>query len=246
MMLIIILRIYAIMLPSPSIFSSSVIKVESLSKTVALEDETLTLLQNINLDIPKGESVALTGESGAGKSTLLALLAGLDDITSGEVFLFGHPLSRLSQEDRVHLRRNSVGFIFQDFQLLKTLNAMQNISVPLVLNGMMEQEARDCACHWLEQVGLSHRSKHMPKMLSGGEQQRVSIARAFSSNPVIIFADEPTANLDEGSGTKIMDLLFEQKNKQGTTLVCVSHDSRLVDRCSLRYRVVGGHLETCS
>jgi putative ABC transport system ATP-binding protein len=217
--------------------STAVVRTQALGKTVAVEEKSLILLQDINMSIDVGTTVALTGESGAGKSSLLALLAGLDQATTGEVFLFGQALSSKSEEERADLRRHRIGFIFQNFQLLSQLDAIQNITVPLVLNGMPAKEALECAQYWLNQVGLGHRLQHMPRFLSGGEQQRIAIARAFSSNPVLIFADEPTANLDERTGERIMELLFGQQAQQGTTLVCVSHDHHLVSRCSYHYRV---------
>ncbi len=201
----------------------------------------ITILSGLALEVNHGESVAILGASGAGKSTLLGLLAGLDSVSSGEVLLGGEPFSALSEDQRAAVRSRNVGFVFQNFQLLPALTALENVMLPLELNGdgRAESEAR----RHLERVGLVDRLDHYPRQLSGGEQQRVAIARAFASHPQLLFADEPTGNLDQHTGERIIDLLFQLNEEQQTTLVLVTHDIRLAERCQRRLELVDGHLE---
>ncbi len=208
---------------------NAVLKVKGLTKRVVSPEGELTLLNNVALDIKVAESVAIIGASGAGKSTLLGLLAGLDVPTSGQVWLDGVDLFALDEDGRARLRAEKVGFVFQSFQLLSNLTALENVMLPLELTG--RTDAADVALQVLERVGLESRQGHYPKQLSGGEQQRVAIARAFAPRPKILFADEPTGNLDVKTGGTIIDLLFELNAEQGTTLMLVTHDSHLADRC---------------
>ena len=205
------------------------IKVNNLTHTVTANTGDLTILKGINLEIKAGESVAIVGASGSGKSTLLGLLAGLDVNTSGEIILYDHPFSSLDEEARALIRGQYVGFIFQSFHLLPSLQAIENVMLPAELKG--DKKAREKAEALLDKVGLSHRLTHYPNQLSGGEQQRVAIARAFASSPKILFADEPTGNLDEGNGKIIIEQLFELNQSQGTTLVMVTHDNELAKKC---------------
>ena len=205
------------------------IKVSNVSKSVSTAEGALTILDNINLSVEKGESLAIVGASGSGKSTLLGILAGLDSPSTGDISLANRMISAMDEEGRAAIRAQHVGFVFQSFQLLPGLNALENVMLPLELHGV--QGARQKAQNYLERVGLSHRLTHYPKQLSGGEQQRVAIARAFANTPSILFADEPTGNLDAVTGSTIIDLLFELNEAQGTTLILVTHEQRLADRC---------------
>ena len=205
------------------------IKVSNVSKSVSTAEGALTILDNINLSVEKGESLAIVGASGSGKSTLLGILAGLDSPSTGDISLADRMISAMDEEGRAAIRAQHVGFVFQSFQLLPGLNALENVMLPLELHGV--QGARQKAQNYLERVGLSHRLTHYPKQLSGGEQQRVAIARAFANTPSILFADEPTGNLDAVTGSTIIDLLFELNQAQGTTLILVTHEQRLADRC---------------
>ncbi|SDW25185.1 putative ABC transport system ATP-binding protein [Aidingimonas halophila] len=189
----------------------------------------MTILQDLGLSIVAGESVAILGASGAGKSTLLGLLAGLDVPTSGELSLFGESLGDLDEDGRAQLRAGRVGFVFQNFQLLPTLTALENVLLPLELSPTAGADAR--GREWLGRVGLGERLDHLPKQLSGGEQQRVALARAFVTLPELVFADEPTGNLDPATGERVIDLLFELNQEAGTTLVLVTHDHALARRC---------------
>lgn len=200
----------------------------------------LTIVADVNLDINRGETVAIVGQSGAGKSTLLGLLAGLDSPSTGAIYLNQQNITAMNEEGRACVRARQVGFIFQSFQLLPSLTALENIMLPLELNGISEPQKK--ATLWLERVGLAERGHHYPQKLSGGEQQRVAIARAFAIQPSVLFADEPTGNLDEKTGQKIIDLLFELNHKQGTTLVIVTHDENLAVRCQRRVTITAGHL----
>ena len=202
---------------------------ESLYKHVALAEHTLQLLEDINLTLTARESLAIVGASGSGKSTLLGLMAGLDTPSSGRVFIDHHDLSAMDEEKRAALRASTLSFIFQSFQLLPSLTALQNVMLPLELQGT--PKAKHAAQTWLEQVGLAQRLNHFPKQLSGGEQQRVAIARAFVTQPKLLFADEPTGNLDGKTGRSISNLLFELNQQQGTTLILVTHDPTLAQRC---------------
>lgn len=188
-----------------------------------------------------GESVAILGQSGAGKSTLLGLLAGLDAPTDGELTLFGQSLAALDEDGRARLRAGRVGFVFQNFQLLPTLTALENVLLPLELSSVVDAEAR--ARDWLARVGLGERLDHLPKQLSGGEQQRVALARAFVTGAELVFADEPTGNLDPATGERIIDTLFALNREAGTTLVLVTHDPALARRCGRCLRLSGGRLE---
>jgi len=220
---------------------TSIIKAESVSKLVSTNQEQLTILEEVSLDILEGQSVAIVGTSGAGKSTLMTLLAGLDVPTKGEIHLLGKPLSTLDDEARAAIRSESVGFVFQSFLLIPSLTALQNVTLPCLLKGEKEDTAR--AKELLESVGLKKRIDHLPSQLSGGEQQRVALARAFMIKPKILFADEPTGNLDQQTATKIIELLFELNSKHGTTLVLVTHDSKLAQRCQRTLTMQSGHLK---
>lgn len=215
------------------------IEARGLGKSVSTQEGALTILHNISFGIKPGETVALVGSSGSGKSTLLGLLAGLDTASSGDVVLRGEAMAGLDEDARASLRQRHVGFVFQSFQLLPNLTALENVMLPLEL---AEREAEAPARDWLRRVGLGHRLGHTPRQLSGGEQQRVAIARAFASNPSILFADEPTGNLDATTGQQIIDLLFTANAEAGTTLVLVTHDEHLASRCQRRLRLDGGKL----
>lgn len=220
---------------------TSVIKAQSLSKIVSTKQEQLTILENVNLDIQAGESVAIVGTSGAGKSTLMTLLAGLDIPTSGEVSLLGQSLHSLDDEARAAIRSESVGFVFQSFLLIPSLSALDNVTLPCLLKGDKEDKQR--AMTLLESVGLGSRIHHSPTQLSGGEQQRVALARAFMIQPKVLFADEPTGNLDEHTASTIIELLFDLNKKHGTTLVLVTHDQKLAKRCDRVLTMKAGQLE---
>ncbi|AQZ95412.1 ABC transporter ATP-binding protein [Halopseudomonas phragmitis] len=220
--------------------SDSVIVASHLSKVVRTSEAELTILDDVSLHIARGASVAIVGASGSGKSTLLSLLAGLDLPSNGEVELAGKPLSQLDEDQRAALRAEHVGFVFQSFQLLASLTALENVMLPLELHG--RSDARERAAQLLERVGLGQRLSHYPRQLSGGEQQRVAIARAFASEPDILFADEPTGNLDAKTGQRITDLLFELNREQGTTLIMVTHDARLAERCQYALHLEAGRL----
>ncbi|MCW4631819.1 MULTISPECIES: ABC transporter ATP-binding protein [Marinomonas] len=220
--------------------SNTAIKVSNLTHTVTSNTGDLTILKGINMEIKESESVAIVGASGSGKSTLLGLLAGLDVNTSGEVFLYEQAFSGQSEERRALIRGEYVGFVFQSFHLLPSLQALENVMLPAELKG--DKEARKKAEVLLDKVGLSHRLTHYPNQLSGGEQQRVAIARAFASNPKILFADEPTGNLDEENGKLIIKLLFELNQSQGTTLVMVTHDNELAKMCDRQLVMSAGQL----
>ena len=221
---------------------SQVIRVNQLQKVVKANDGELIILHDISFAIEAGESVAIVGSSGSGKSTLLGLLAGLDDASAGDVFLMGQTLSGLNEDGRAKLRGQSVGFVFQSFQLLPHLNALENVMLPLELAGIGYSEAKNTAQIALEQVGLGARISHFPKTLSGGEQQRVALARAFVKRPAILFADEPTGSLDEASGQAVIELLFELNRVNSSTLVLVTHDPALAARCERQFHLQGGRL----
>ena len=191
----------------------------------------LSVLESLDLRINPGDSVAIIGPSGAGKSTLLSLLAGLDIPESGEILFQGKAFSGLSEDQRAAVRRGRIGFVFQSFQLLQGLTAVENVMLPLELTGMSVAQAKQRAMKWLERVGLGARTHHRPRMLSGGEQQRVALARAFVNEPALLFADEPTGNLDRRTGESVSELLFELNQETGTTLILVTHDERLASRC---------------
>ncbi len=207
----------------------SVLKAENLSKQVSSPEGALTIVQEVSLEIAPGESVAIVGASGAGKSTLLALLAGLDLPTTGRVLLEGTDLTRLNEDGRARLRAQRVGFVFQAFHLIPALTALENVMLPLELAG--RPDARSSALETLERVGLKNRTGHYPRQLSGGEQQRVALARAFVTRPAVLFADEPTGNLDTATGARIGELLFELNAHSQVTLILVTHDRPLASRC---------------
>lgn len=211
-----------------------------LGKTVDNGGEPLTILQDISFSVMPGETVAIVGASGSGKSTLLGLLAGLDEPSSGEVRLDGETLNALSEDQRARLRGRLLGFVFQSFQLLPSLTAVENVMLPLELAGVAK--GSELARTWLERVGLAHRLQHYPKHLSGGEQQRVALARAFAPNPRLVLADEPTGNLDAATGQQIIELMFDLNAKQGTTLLLVTHDEAIAARCGRILRIQSGRL----
>ena len=217
-----------------------VVEVLGLGKTVDNGGEPLTILQDISFSVMPGETVAIVGASGSGKSTLLGLLAGLDSPTSGEVKLDDISLNSLDEDQCAKLRGRLLGFVFQSFQLLPSLTALENVMLPLELAGFSRSTA--AAGEWLKRVGLSHRLKHYPKHLSGGEQQRVALARAFAPNPQLVLADEPTGNLDAATGQQVIDLMFDLNAKQGTTLLLVTHDEAIAARCGRILRIQSGRL----
>ena len=218
----------------------TVLIARNLTQRVAIANAGLTILSEVSLEIKSGQSVAVIGVSGSGKSTLLGLLAGLDVPTSGEVVLFGHHLNQLDEDGRAQVRGQHVGFVFQSFQLLPSLTALENVLLPLEIRG--DDDPAGKARAYLERVGLENRETHYPNQLSGGEQQRVAIARAFVTNPSILFADEPTGNLDNATGKKIIDLLFELNREQATTLVMVTHDEHLASRCERAIKLEAGRI----
>ncbi|MFP5410778.1 MAG: ABC transporter ATP-binding protein [Gammaproteobacteria bacterium] len=221
-------------------FPEAVVSARALSQRVATADGTLTILFDIALAVQAGDTLAVTGASGSGKSTLLGLLAGLDQPSAGEITLLGQRLNDLDEDARARLRAGRVGFVFQSFQLLPALSALENVLLPLELAG--RADARERAAHWLERVGLTARAAHTPRQLSGGEQQRVALARAFATDPEIVFADEPTGNLDADTGARIIDLLFELNASARTTLILVTHDPALAARCQRRLHLVAGRV----
>ncbi|TAH40689.1 MAG: ATP-binding cassette domain-containing protein [Dokdonella sp.] len=222
--------------------SSLVLSADKLSKTVTGPDGSLTILDEVSLSVEEGSSLAIVGVSGSGKTTLLGLLAGLDRPSSGSVILGGQKLDPLDEEARARVRRRMVGFVFQSFHLLPALNAEENVMLPLELEGLAD--ARQRAAQALADVGLSARLHHYPHQLSGGEQQRVAIARAFVHRPKLLFADEPTGNLDQRTGAAISDLLFSLNREHATTLVMVSHDQSLASRCQRSLRLSDGRIVT--
>ncbi|MEY3261517.1 MAG: hypothetical protein RL533_1142 [Pseudomonadota bacterium] len=222
--------------------STPVLQAMGVGKTVQTSDGPLAILQDIHFAIQAGESVAIVGASGSGKSTLLGLMAGLDQATSGSIDLMAQDLGQLDEDGRAKLRGQFVGFVFQSFQLVPHLNALENVMLPLEIRGTPLTEARELAADCLARVGLSQRLMHYPKTLSGGEQQRVALARAFVSKPAILFADEPTGSLDEASGSKVIELLFELNRENGSTLILVTHDPQLAQRCSRQLILQGGRL----
>lgn len=220
----------------------AVLRAEGLTKQVSSPEGTLTILNNVSLDIARGESVALVGPSGAGKTTLLAILAGLDKPTKGRVWLCGEELTALDEDGRAKLRARRVGFVFQSFHLVQSLTALENVMLPLELAG--DARAAAVARETLANIGLDARLGHYPRQLSGGEQQRVAIARAFVTRPEVLFADEPTGNLDTVTGKKIGQLLFDLNAESRTTLVLVTHEQTLAARCDRTIRIEAGKVET--
>ena len=219
-----------------------VLKAQSVTKRVSSPEGTLTILAEVDLQIAAGETVAIVGASGAGKSTLLALLAGLDEPSAGQVWLNGAELTALDEDGRAAVRARHVGFVFQSFHLVPSLTAIENVMLPLELAGL--PNARSAAAEVLAQVNLSPRREHYPRQLSGGEQQRVAIARAFVTRPALLFADEPTGNLDSVTGERIIDLLFDLNKATQTTLVVVTHDQAIAQRCSRIIKIEAGRLVT--
>ncbi|MDC9587881.1 ABC transporter ATP-binding protein [Xenorhabdus sp. XENO-10] len=220
----------------------SILEVHHLTKHVGQGEQVINILQGIELVVEPAQTIALIGESGSGKSTLLGIIAGLDDGNRGEVHLLGQNISRMNEEQRAKLRAENVGFVFQSFMLIPTLNALENVQLPALLRGEPEHQSREQAIELLEQLGLGKRLKHMPAQLSGGEQQRVALVRAFCTRPKILFADEPTGNLDRQTGDRIADLLFSLNQDYATTLIVVTHDSQLAARCQRRLRLMDGKL----
>ena len=221
--------------------STPIIVVKGLGKSVRLGQESLTILEGIDLQVNSGETVALLGASGSGKSTLLGLLAGLDLPSQGEIEILGKSLGELDEEGRARLRAEQIGFVFQSFLLLPTMTALENVMLPAELHGELDCEPR--ARELLAAVGLGERLHHLPPRLSGGEQQRVAIARAFMTRPSLLLADEPTGNLDSKTGEKVIELLFELNRKHGTTLVVVTHDHQLAERCQRQLVMTAGRLD---
>ena len=214
------------------------IEVSNISKQVVTSEGTLRILDQINLSLEKGETLAIIGPSGSGKSTLLGILAGLDIPTSGTVSIDGKNITAMDEEGRAAVRAGHVGFVFQSFHLLPGLTALENVALPLELQGI--HDALQTARKYLGRVGLAERVSHYPRQLSGGEQQRVALARAFACRPAILFADEPTGNLDTGTGEKINDLLFQLNAEEGTTLILVTHEKTLAARCKRRLELQAG------
>jgi len=217
-----------------------IVKAVALGKQVETGRNRLTILQDVSFQIAAGEAVAILGASGSGKTTLLGLLAGLDVPTSGSVLIDGADLSALDEDGRAALRRRMVGFVFQSFQLLPALTALENVMLPMELAGAAS--ARGASVRLLERVGLTERLDHYPRQLSGGEQQRVAIARAFAGPPRLLFADEPTGNLDSATGEEIVNLMFDLNRERSTTLLLVTHDERLAARCGRRLHLAAGRL----
>jgi len=216
----------------------------ALGKKIQLKNnQSLSILNDITLQIPQGSSVAITGASGSGKTTLLGLLAGLDTASTGDVKLLGQSMVDLDEDQRAALRLGQVGFVFQSFHLMNNLSALENILLPLELEQSVS-DPQKAALEALEQVGLSNRATHLPTQLSGGEQQRVALARAFVNKPKVLFADEPTGNLDQATSTDIEQLLFKLQKDNNSTLVLVTHDDALADQCQIHYRIVDGQLVT--
>jgi putative ABC transport system ATP-binding protein len=227
-------------MPPDTASVTALIRARELVKRVQSGDAPLTIVDHVSVEIHAGESVAIVGASGSGKTTLLGLLAGLDRPTSGEVWLGEDALSTLSEDQRAALRQRWLGFVFQSFQLLPALTALENVMLPLELAGASDATARARA--WLGQVGLAARVTHYPRQLSGGEQQRVAIARAFAGEPRVLMADEPTGNLDGATGAEIADLMFALNREHGTTLLLVTHDVSLASRCVRRLSLVEGRI----
>ncbi|HEY2678964.1 MAG TPA: ABC transporter ATP-binding protein [Steroidobacteraceae bacterium] len=216
-----------------------VLEAKNVSKTVPSPGGALTILADVSLSVRTGESLAIVGASGAGKSTLLALLAGLDSPSTGRVLIAGVDLTELDEDGRAAIRGKHVGFVFQSFHLIPSLTAIENVMLPLELRA--QRDARQAAAAALERVGLTPRAEHYPKQLSGGEQQRVAIARAFVAQPAVLFADEPTGNLDTATGQRISDLLFDLNRARSGTLVLVTHDRGLAGRCNRLLELDAGH-----
>ena len=223
---------------APASAPASILRASHLVKQVPTAEGTLTILDDIAVDVAPGAQLAVVGESGSGKTTLLGILAGLDLPSSGDVWLDGERITVLDEEQRARVRARCVGFVFQSFQLIDSLTALENVMLPLELRG--DSDAGAGAREFLGRVGLEARTSHYPRQLSGGEQQRVAIARAFASKPKVLFADEPTGNLDTATGARVADLLFALNREAGTTLVLVTHDAALASRCGATLTLAGG------
>lgn len=219
----------------------AVLSGQQIAKRVSGPEGELTILHELDIEVHAGEAIAIVGPSGSGKSTLLGILAGLDTPSEGQVELLHQPLSSMDEDERARLRAGQVGFVFQSFQLLPGLTALENVMLPLELTG--DADAADRARAMLEKVGLQHRAGHQPLQLSGGEQQRVALARAFVSEPALLFADEPTGNLDSETGEKVIELMFSLTRQQGAAVVLVTHDENLAARCDRTLRMGNGRLE---
>ncbi|MGV0984092.1 MAG: ABC transporter ATP-binding protein [Limnohabitans sp.] len=222
----------------------SIIAVRGVCKSVQDASGSLDILRDIDFSVSKGETAAIVGASGSGKSTLLAIMAGLDTPSAGQVLLAGQSMFDLSEDERAAVRAQHVGFVFQSFQLMPNLTALENVMLPLELAG--RSDARSAATAMLQRVGLGERLKHLPKVLSGGEQQRVALARAFVVQPALLLADEPTGSLDHATGAAVMDLMFALNREQGTTLVLVTHDRQLAARCERMLVIEAGRLSEAS
>ena len=220
-----------------------ILTADSLTKTFKSGQHSLTVLKDVSFSIKRGTSCSIVGPSGSGKTTLLGLCAGLDKPTSGSVILNGNQISEYSEDDLSRIRNEQIGFVFQSFQLIPTLTALENVMVPIELRGLAYKDVEARALDLLENVGLKDRSHHYPNQLSGGEQQRVGLARAFIHKPDVLFADEPTGNLDGETGAQIEQLLFELNQKEGTTLIIVTHDKELADKCDRRIQLKNGQIE---
>lgn len=220
----------------------NILSVQHITKTVGENEDRLSILTDINMNVKYSQTVALIGESGSGKSTLLGILAGLDKATSGDLFLLGKNLSILNEDQLAELRSDVVGFVFQSFMLVPALTAIENVQLPVLLRGEQDIKTRDEAQKLLTTLGLGKRLNHLPSQLSGGEQQRVALARAFIGRPKILFADEPTGNLDRKTGDHIIDLLFSLNKDYDTTLILVTHDLGLAARCEKQYQLIDGQL----
>jgi putative ABC transport system ATP-binding protein len=227
--------------PNSIAFPDTIVAAHGLSQHVATGDGTLDILTDVSLEVKTGETLAILGASGSGKSTLLGLLAGLDRASSGDIWLLGQRLNDLDEDARARLRASRIGFVFQSFQLLPALTALENILLPLELAGA--KDAHERGHHWLARVGLAARAHHTPRQLSGGEQQRIAIARAFATDPQVLFADEPTGNLDADTGARIIDLLFDLNASAHTTLLLVTHDTALAARCQRRLHLLAGRVQ---
>lgn len=225
--------------------ASLFLRVSHVSKRVASGSTDITILSDVNFTVKTGDSIAILGASGSGKTTLLTLLAGLDLPTSGDIYFQQHHLNQLDEEKRAIIRGKQVGFIFQSFQLLPTLTALENVMLPLEIQYISHHTCKIIATDWLKKVGLGERLHHYPTQLSGGEQQRVGIARAFVSSPTIILADEMTGNLDEHTGQAVADILFNLNEIHHTTLILVTHDASLAARCQTRLALHNGRLQAC-
>ncbi|MEC5342244.1 putative ABC transporter ATP-binding protein YbbA [Brenneria populi] len=228
--------------PAETRQAENILEVHHLSKHVGQGEHRLSILTGVELIVKPAQTIALIGESGSGKSTLLGILAGLDDGSEGDVRLMGESLRQLDEEGRAALRARDVGFVFQAFMLVPTLTALENVQLPALLRGESDGRSRGQAERLLQQLGLGGRLHHLPAQLSGGEQQRVALARAFSGRPNVLFADEPTGNLDRKTGERIADLLFSLNRDYATTLILVTHDEQLAARCERRLRLVDGKL----